>query len=100
MRELQLADADAGIDDVFADIATLARKCRFSDCRHESEPGCAIQAALEDGRIDAERLRRYRKLAAEDARNSQSLRERRARERGFGRMIKRTMEEKQDRWRK
>ena len=71
MRELQLADSDAGIDDVFADIAALARECRFSDCRHESEPGCAIQAALEDGRIDAERLRRYRKLAAEDARNSQ-----------------------------
>ena len=100
MRELQLADSDAGIDDVFADIATLARECRFSDCRHESEPGCVIQAALEDGRIDAERLRRYRKLAAEDARNSQSLRERRARERGFGRMTKRTMADKQDRWRK
>lgn len=100
MRELQLADADAGIDGVFADIATLARKCRFSDCRHESEPGCAIRAALEDGRIDAERLRRYRKLAAEDSRNSEAIYQRRARERGFGRMVRRVMEEKQDRWRR
>jgi ribosome biogenesis GTPase / thiamine phosphate phosphatase len=100
MRELQLADADAGIDDVFADIVALASDCRFSDCRHETEPDCAICAALEDGRIDPERLRRYRKLVAEDARNSQTLRERRARERGFGRMTKRTMAEKQDRWRR
>ena len=100
MRELQLADTDAGIDDVFADIVTLASECRFSDCRHEAEPGCAVRPALEDGRIDADRLRRYRKLAAEDARNSQTLRERRARERGFGKMIKRTMKEKEDRWRR
>jgi len=100
MRELQLADADAGIDDVFADIVALARECRFSDCQHESEPGCAIRAALDEGRIDAERLRRYRKLAAEDARNSQSVRERRAHERGFGRMTKRIVKEKNGRWRK
>jgi ribosome biogenesis GTPase / thiamine phosphate phosphatase len=100
MRELQLAHADAGIDDVFADIAALAGACRFSNCQHETEPGCAIQAALADGRIDADRLRRYRKLAAEDARNSQSLHERHARARSFGRTIKRTMAEKENRWRK
>jgi ribosome biogenesis GTPase / thiamine phosphate phosphatase len=100
MRELQLANADEGIGDVFADIVALARECRFSDCRHETEPGCAIRAALDDGRIEAERLRRYRKLAAEDARNSQSLRERRARARDFGRMVRRIVEEKEGRWRK
>jgi ribosome biogenesis GTPase len=69
-------------------------------CRHETEPGCAIQAALADSRIDADRLRRYRKLAAEDARNSQSLHERHAKARSFGRMTKRIVAEKQDRWRK
>lgn len=100
MRELQLANADSGIDDVFADIVELARDCRFADCRHATEPGCAIQSALVDGRIDAERLRRYRKLAAEDARNSEAVHARRARARGFGRMTKRIMSEKEDRWRR
>ena len=100
MRELQLADADAGIDDVFADIAALVSECRFTNCRHETEPGCAIRAALEDGRINVDRLRRYRKLAAEDARNSEAIHERHARARTFGRMTKRIMAEKQDRWRK
>ncbi len=88
MRELQLADAEAGIDDVFAEIVGIAHGCRFADCRHEDEPGCAVLAAIDAGRLDPERLRRYRKLVAEEARNSEALHERRARERGFGRMVK------------
>jgi len=99
MRELQLADADEGIAEVFADIVALAAECRFGDCRHETEPGCAIQAALGDGRIGSDRLRRYRKLAAEDARNSEAVHERRARERSFGKMVRKSMVEKEDRWR-
>lgn len=94
MRELQLADVSAGLDGVFADIAALAESCRFRDCRHESEPGCAILAALAEGRLDAERLRRWRKLLAEDAYNSESLAERRARDRSFGKMVKSVMKEK------
>jgi ribosome biogenesis GTPase len=100
MRELQLADSEAGVDEVFADIVALAAACRFGDCRHEAEPGCAVSGALTDGKLDAERLRRYRKLIAEDARNSEAMHQRRARERGFGRMARRIMEEKQGRWRK
>lgn len=88
MRELQLADAEGGVGDVFAEIVAIAEDCRFSDCRHESEPDCAVRAAAEDGRLDPERLRRYRKLIAEDERNSATIRERRARERGFGKMVK------------
>jgi ribosome biogenesis GTPase len=88
IRELQLADSDAGIDDVFADVVALAAACRFADCGHETEPGCAVQAALADGRIDADRLRRYRKLVAEDARNSEAVHERRRRERILGKLIK------------
>ncbi|HET7716419.1 MAG TPA: ribosome small subunit-dependent GTPase A [Bauldia sp.] len=98
MRELQLADVETGIADVFADIADIAARCRFADCRHESEPGCAVRAAIDDGTLDPDRLRRYRKLAAEDARNSASLRERRARERGFGRMVRSIMKAKDERW--
>jgi ribosome biogenesis GTPase len=100
MRELQLADAEGGLGDVFADILEIAQVCRFNDCRHETEPGCAVRLALDDGRLDPGRLRRYRKLSAEDRRNSEAVHERRARERGFGRMVKRIMEDKTDRWRR
>ena len=50
MRELGLLDADAGLDATFADIEALAAECRFSDCKHASEPGCTVQAALESRR--------------------------------------------------
>lgn len=98
MRELQLADVEAGIEDVFADVAAAAAGCRFADCRHENEPGCAVRAAIDVGDLDPERLRRFAKLLAEDARNSATLRERRARERGFGRMVKAIVKAKEGRW--
>jgi len=97
MRELQLADAGAGIEEVFADIVDLARACRFADCSHNQEPGCAVRAAIEAGMLEAERLARYRKLAREDARNSEAIWKRRARERGFGKMVKGIMKEKRGR---
>jgi ribosome biogenesis GTPase len=95
MRELQLVDVGDALDDVFADVAELASQCRFSDCAHESEPGCAVAAAIEDGRLDAERLRRYRKLVSEDRRNTETIAERRSRDKSFGKMIKSVMAEKQ-----
>ena len=88
MRELQLADAAEGIKDLFADIQGLAARCRFNDCRHETEPGCAILAAIEEGALDAPRLGRWRKLIAEDAFNSASLAERRSRDKAFGKMVR------------
>ena len=94
MRELQLTDAGEGIDDVFADIVALAATCRFADCNHDSEPGCAVRAALEAGTLDGARLDRYRKLVREEAYNSEALHERHARNREFGRMIKRVMKAK------
>jgi len=97
MRELQLTDAGEGIEAVFADIVALAGECRFADCRHESEPGCAVQAALADGTLDRARYDRYLKLAREDARNAEAIHERRARERGFGRMVKAAATRKRDR---
>ena len=97
MRELQLADVGEGIGEVFADIAELGRHCRFRDCRHESEAGCAVTAAISAGGLDPERLRRYRKLLAEDARNSAALHERRARDRSFGRMVREVSRLKRDR---
>jgi ribosome biogenesis GTPase / thiamine phosphate phosphatase len=65
MRELQLwADAEA-LDATFAEITELAAGCRFNDCSHEHEPGCAILAALADGTLSRERLGSYRKLQRE-----------------------------------
>lgn len=97
MRELQLADVEGGIEEVFADIVGLAGDCRFADCRHESEPGCAVRGAIDEGRLDAARLDRFRKLSNEERRNSEELWQRRARERGFGRLVREVLKDKRDR---
>ena len=70
MRELQLSEAGAGLDEVFDDIVTTALACRFTNCSHAGEPDCAIQAALADGSLDAARLERWRGLTAQDAANA------------------------------
>ncbi len=88
MRELQLVDVGEALDDVFTDVAELARRCRFADCQHESEPGCAVQAAIAGGALDAGRLQRYRKLRSEDRRNTETLAERRSRDRSLGKLYK------------
>jgi ribosome biogenesis GTPase / thiamine phosphate phosphatase len=68
MRELQLWSADAGLDAAFADVEALAARCRFGDCAHEGEPGCAVRAAVQAGRLDAERLASWHRLRRELAR--------------------------------
>jgi ribosome biogenesis GTPase len=65
MRELQLWDAADGLESTFRDVAALAQQCRFSDCSHEHEPGCAVIDALESGRLAPSRLASYRKLQRE-----------------------------------
>jgi len=67
MKELQLTEADAGVSQTFNDIEQLAAACRFSDCNHQSEPGCAIRVALEEGRLDRDRYKSYQKLQRESA---------------------------------
>lgn len=94
MRELQLTDAASGIDDLFSDIRDLSSECRFKDCQHQSEPGCAVQQAIERGDMDAARLGRWRKLMAEDAFNSASLAERRNRDKAFGKMVRQIKKQK------
>ncbi|TAM56445.1 MAG: ribosome small subunit-dependent GTPase A [Acidobacteria bacterium] len=64
MRELQLVD-DEGLEAVFGEIAALAARCRFRDCRHDAEPGCAVREAVESGAIAAERLEHFRALERE-----------------------------------
>jgi ribosome biogenesis GTPase len=65
MRELQLWDADAGLSAAFSDIYVLSDECRFRDCRHETEPGCAVRAAVEAGQLPAARLEHWRQLERE-----------------------------------
>ena len=65
LREMQLWDAEEGVAQVFADIDVLAAQCRFGDCRHEGEPGCAVQAALDGGTLDRGRFENRRKLLRE-----------------------------------
>lgn len=70
MRELQLTDAAEGVAEVFDDIAILAHSCRFANCTHALEPGCAVKAELEEGKLDINRLHRWSRLKAEDAANT------------------------------
>ncbi|HEX6370805.1 MAG TPA: ribosome small subunit-dependent GTPase A [Longimicrobium sp.] len=65
MRELQLWSADAGLESAFADVEALAARCRFGDCAHESEPGCAVRAAAQSGALDPARLESWRRLRRE-----------------------------------
>jgi ribosome biogenesis GTPase / thiamine phosphate phosphatase len=81
MRELHLWLADEGLDDAFEDVVELAAGCRFSDCRHEGEPGCAVADAVAAGTLDPERLASYRELERELAELEERL-VRRERSRG------------------
>jgi ribosome biogenesis GTPase len=83
LRELGVADSGEGLAEVFDDIEVLASQCRFTNCAHVSEPGCAVRAATESGRLDERRLRNYEKLLREEARNSSTLAERRQERRRF-----------------
>ncbi|MHB1626755.1 MAG: ribosome small subunit-dependent GTPase A [Bacilli bacterium] len=65
MRELQLWDGADGMSQAFADVEDWARRCRFRDCGHDNESGCAVQAALADGDLDPERFANFRKLQRE-----------------------------------
>lgn len=97
MREVQLTDVATGIEEVFTDIAELMLTCRFSNCQHETEPGCAILEGIKQGTLDEERLKRYQKLLAEEKHNSETIAERHTRNKTFGKKVKSTMREKKRR---
>lgn len=68
VRALAATSDSAAIDETFDDVSSYASSCRYSDCSHGSEPGCAVQQALADGTLDPERFERYRRMMAESAR--------------------------------
>lgn len=67
MRELQILDVEDGLKSSFQEVEELAKYCRFSDCKHDSEPGCAVKGALEDGTLSMDRYISYKKLQKESA---------------------------------
>ncbi len=86
VRELQVTDVADGIETLYDDLTEIAQNCRFSDCQHGVEPGCAVQAAIAAGELDPGRLARWQKLSREDRFNTQTLHEAHLRNRTFGRM--------------
>jgi len=97
MRELGLLGAGAGLAESFADIQELARGCRFGDCTHSQEPGCAVAAALEAGELDEDRFQSYLKLKRESDFHDLSYVEKRQKDREFGRFIRSVMKDKKGR---
>lgn len=97
MRELQLTDCDAGVAEVFDEIISLSQACRFRDCTHQNEPGCAVRSAIELGQLEERRLTNYRKLEAEQARNTKSLSQLRDDSRKLSKLYKSIVSEKRNR---
>jgi ribosome biogenesis GTPase len=95
MRSLSVADAGDGIDAVFQDVTDLLGQCRFRDCTHQSEPGCAIRQAVAEGRLAEDRVARWDKLKREERFLSETPAEARERARRFGRVIKKSLAVKQ-----
>jgi len=97
MRELQLAGCERGVKDTFSEIDGLAANCQFSDCQHQSEPGCAVKTAIQTGELEPRRLANYQKIMHEQAFNSASLAEKRAKDRNLGRFYRAVQNESRKR---
>ncbi|MDC0434335.1 ribosome small subunit-dependent GTPase A [bacterium] len=94
MRALRLHNTADGIAAVFDEINHAAAQCRYTDCQHVSEPGCAVQLAIEQGELDSDRLKRWRKLQREDRHNTQSVAEARKRDKQFSKKSKQCKQER------
>jgi ribosome biogenesis GTPase len=98
IRSLEIFGADEGLETAFDDVIELAATCRFSDCRHDGEPGCAVRAALTDGRLSEDRLASHRKLERElDRAERQGDPRARAEHRRKGRIIQKSVGEHMER---
>jgi len=94
MRELGVMSAGEGIDDSFAEIAQLASTCRFSNCTHSNEPGCAILMAIEKGELNQAHYQNYLKLKKESAFNEMSYLDKRNKDKAFGKFVKQVKKQK------
>jgi ribosome biogenesis GTPase len=94
MRELGSLSVDTGIDETFADIRALSQSCKFGNCSHSNEKGCAIRAAIDSGELPEQRFRNYLKMRREAAFNDMSYAEKRKKDKDFGKLIKSTLKGK------
>ena len=94
MRELGLLGASEGLEESFSDIHELSRACRFTDCTHSQEPGCAVRAAIENDSLNEKRYQGYLKLRKETEYHDASYVERRKKDREFGRLVKSVMKDR------
>lgn len=95
MRELGMWEASQGLADAFADVERFLGKCRFSDCTHNAEPGCAIKAAIDRGELDISRWESYRKLKEEAVPQEELLRRKQQWSKGVAKLNK---QRKKERW--
>lgn len=94
MRELGILSAGEGLAESFADVNALASQCRFADCSHSNEPGCAIRKAIDSGELNPAHYQSYLKLKAESAFNEMSYVDKRKKDKDFGKMVKSVLQEK------
>ena len=94
MRELGAFDVESGIDATFNEITELSKQCRFTDCSHTQEKGCAILCALKDGTIPEKRYENFIKMVRESKHYSMSYLDKRRKDKNFGKMIKSVMKNK------
>jgi len=100
MRELGNIAIESGLDQTFDEITQLTRQCRFNDCTHTNEDGCAVLSALEDGFISRERFDNFIKMSKESAYYNLSYLEKRQKDKQFGKMVKSIMKDKKNKWNK
>ncbi|MBI3986233.1 MAG: ribosome small subunit-dependent GTPase A [Lentisphaerae bacterium] len=93
MRELGLLGTTDGVNKIFADVGDFSMNCRFSNCTHTQEPGCAVFAAVENGDLDEERYRNYLKLKKETEYHDLTYVEKRKKDKAFGRFVKSAMKQ-------
>ena len=95
MRELGMLGFGLGIDESYEDIAAIAHRCRFPDCTHTNENGCAVLLSVAEGELTAERFQNYLKLMKESKHYEMSYLEKRKKDKTFGKMVKNYMKFKQ-----
>lgn len=94
MREVGITDSSMGLEMTFDQVYELAEDCRFNDCSHQNEKGCAILAALDNGELNEETYENFMKLEREQAHFSATVHERRKKEKAFGKMVKQVVKRK------
>ena len=95
MRELGNLSVDTGIDETFSEILALSQNCRFSNCSHTTEKGCAVLSAIKSGAVSEQRYKNYRKMKNESAFNNMSYHEKRKKDKDLGKLIKSAVKNKQ-----